>query len=96
MAMLQTHTMIVRPNRTRTETYNADLIEVNTDSKVNIIDNKATNVQSVKMAMRYVLVDINRCLNGQYTAYNLSQDMKAADKYEPNIKMASMHLKAIR
>ena len=49
--------MIVRPNRTRTETYNADLIELNTDSKVNIIDNKAANVQSVKMAMRYVLMD---------------------------------------
>ena len=96
MAMLQTHIMIVRPNRTRTETYNADLIEVNTDSKVNIIDNKAANVQSVKMAMRYVLMDRKRYLNGQYTAYNLSQDMKAADRYEPNIKMASMHLKTIR
>ena len=96
MAMLQTHMMIVRPKRTGTETYNADLIEVNTDSKVNIKDNKAGNVQSVKMAMRYVLVDRKRYLNGQYTAYNLSQDMKAADRYEPNIKMASMHLKTIR
>ena len=88
--------MIVRPNRTRTETYNADLIEVNTDSKVNIIDNKAANVQSVKMAMRYVLMDRKRYLNGQYTAYNLSQDIKVADRYEPNKKMASLHLKAIR
>ena len=96
MAMLQTHMITVRPNRTRTETYNADLTEVNTDSKYSIVDNKAANVQSMKMAMRYVLVDSNRCLNGQYTAYNLSQDIKAADRYEPNIKMASMHLKTIR
>ena len=96
MAMLQTHMMTVRPNRTRTETYITDLIEVNTDSKVNIVDNKAANVQSMKMAMRYVLVDSNRCLNGQYTAYNLSQDIKAVDRYEPNIKMASMHLKTVR
>ena len=96
MAMLQTHMIIVRPNRTRTETYNADLMEVNTDSKVNIVDNKAACVQSMKMAMWYVLVDSNRCLNGQYTAHNLSQDIKTADRYEPNIKMASIHLKTIR
>ena len=44
IAMLQTQMMIVRPNRTRTETYNADLIEVNTDSKVNVVDNKAACV----------------------------------------------------
>ena len=88
--------MIVRPSRTRTETYNVDLIEVNTDSKVNVVDNKAACVQSMKMAMRYVFVDSNRCLNGQYTAYNLSQDIKAADRNEPNEKMASMHLNTIR
>ena len=96
MAMLQTHIMIVRPSRTRTETYNADPIELNSDSKINIVDNKAANVQSMKMAMQYVLVDSNRYLNGQYTAYNLSQDIEAADRYEPNVKMESMHLKTTR
>ena len=51
--------MIVRPNRTATETYKADSDEVNTNSKVNILDNKlkAANVQSLKMAMQSVLVD---------------------------------------
>ena len=46
MAMLQTHIRIVRPNRTRTETYNADLIEVNTDSKVNIIDSECPKCEN--------------------------------------------------
>ena len=96
MAMLQTHIMIVRASRTRTETYNADPIELNSDSKINIVDDKAANVQSMKMAMQYVLVDSNRYLNGQYTAYNLSQDIEAADRYEPNVKMESMHLKTTR
>ena len=83
--------MIVRPNRTATATYKADSDEVNTNSKVNIVDNKAEYVQSKKMAMQNVLVDCNRCLNGQYTALNLSQDIMAADRYEPNTKMAFIH-----
>ena len=45
------------PNRTATATYKADSNEVNTNSKVNILDNKAENVQSIKMAMQNVLVD---------------------------------------
>ena len=49
--------MIVGPNRTDTATYKADSNEVNTNSKVNILDNKAANVQSIKMAMQSVLVD---------------------------------------
>ena len=49
--------MIVGPNRTATATYKADSNEVNTNSKVNILDNKAANVQSIKMAMQSVLVD---------------------------------------
>ena len=49
--------MIVGPNRTATATYKADSNEVNTNSKVNILDNKAENVQSIKMAMQNVLVD---------------------------------------
>ena len=81
--------MIVRPNRTATATYKADSDEVNTNSKVNIVDNKAEYVQSIQMAMQNVLVDCNRCLNGHYTALNLSQDIMAADRYEPNTKMAS-------
>ena len=87
--------MIVRPNRTATATYKADSDEVNTNSKVNIVDNMAEYVQSIKMAMQNVLVDCNRCLNGQYTALNLSQDIMAADRYEPNTKMAFIHLKTI-
>ena len=57
--MLQTHMKIVRPNRTATVPYKVDSNEVNTNSKVNILDNKATNVQSIKMTMRNVLVDSN-------------------------------------
>ena len=49
--------MIVGPNRTATATYKADSNEVNTNSKVNILDNKAANVQIIKMAMQSVLVD---------------------------------------
>ena len=49
--------IIVGPNRTATATYKADSNEVNTNSKVNILDNKAANVQSIKMAMQSVLVD---------------------------------------
>ena len=49
--------VIVGPNRTATATYKADSNEVNTNSKVNILDNKAANVQSIKMAMQSVLVD---------------------------------------
>ena len=49
--------MIFGPNRTATATYKADSNEVNTNSKVNILDNKAANVQSIKMAMQSVLVD---------------------------------------
>ena len=49
--------MIVGPNRTATATCKADSNEVNTNSKVNILDNKAANVQSIKMAMQSVLVD---------------------------------------
>ena len=49
--------MMVGPNRTATATYKADSNEVNTNSKVNILDNKAANVQSIKMAMQSVLVD---------------------------------------
>ena len=49
--------MIVGPNRTATATYKADSNKVNTNSKVNILDNKAANVQSIKMAMQSVLVD---------------------------------------
>ena len=41
--------MIVRPNRTATAPYKADSDEVNTNSKVNIVDNKAEYVQSIKM-----------------------------------------------
>ena len=63
--MLQTHMKIVRPNRTATVTYKADSNEVNNNRKVNILDNKATNVQSIKMTMRNVLVDSNYRLNGQ-------------------------------
>ena len=44
MAMLQTHMMTVRPNRTRTKTYPVDLTEVNSDSKCNIAYNKAAHV----------------------------------------------------
>ena len=40
--------MIVRHNRTATATYKADSDEVNTNSKVNIVDNKAEYVQSKK------------------------------------------------
>ena len=43
--------------RTATATYKSDSNEVNTNSKVNILDNKAENVQSIKMAMQNVLVD---------------------------------------
>ena len=63
--MLQTHMKIVRPNRTDTVTYKVDSNEVNNNSKVNVLDNKATNVQSIKMTMRNVLVDSNYRLNGQ-------------------------------
>ena len=63
--MLQTHMKIVRPNRTSTVTYKVDSNEVNNNSKVNILDNKAANVQSIKMTMRNVLVDSNYRLNGQ-------------------------------
>ena len=63
--MLQTHMKIVRPNRTATVTYKADSNEVNNNRKVNILDNKATNVQSIKMTMRNVLVDSYCRLNGQ-------------------------------
>ena len=57
--------MIVRPNRTATVTYKVDSNEVNNNSKVNVLDNKATNVQSIKMTMRNVLVDSYCRLNGQ-------------------------------
>ena len=59
---------IAGPNRTATATYKADSKEENTNSKVNIVDNEAVNILSMKMAMRYFLVDSNRCLNGQYKA----------------------------
>ena len=63
--MLQTHMKIVRPNRTATVTYKVDSNAVNNNSKVNVLDNKATNVQSIKMTMRNVLVDSYCRLNGQ-------------------------------
>ena len=61
---------IAGPNRTATATatYKADSKEENTNSKVNRVDNEAVNIHSMKMAMRYFLVDSNRCLNGQYKA----------------------------
>ena len=65
MSRCYRHMKIVRPNRTATVTYKVDSNEVNTNSKVNILDNKATNVQSIKMTMRNVLVDSNCRLNGQ-------------------------------
>ena len=49
--MLQTLMKIVRPDRIATATYRADSNEVNTNGKVNIVDNKAANVQSMKMAI---------------------------------------------
>ena len=63
--MLQTRMKIVRPNRTATVTYKVDSNEVNNNSKLNVLDNKATNVQSMKMTMRNVLVDSYCRLNGQ-------------------------------
>ena len=84
MAMLQTHMATVRPNRTGTEAYKLDSNELKKCNKVINEDTKTANVQSKKMMTRYVLVDNERCLKGQNTAWNLSQEIKAADIYEPN------------
>ena len=66
--MLQTHMMTVRPNTTGTKTYKLDSNELETYNKVINVDSKTANVQIEKMVMRYVLVDNERCLNGQNTA----------------------------
>ena len=47
---------IAGPNRTAT--YKADSKEENTNSKVNIVDNEAVNIHSMKMAMRFWLTVI--------------------------------------
>ena len=60
--------MIVRPNTTGIKTYKADLNELETFNKVIYVDSKTAEDQSKKMAMRYVLVDNERCLKGQNTA----------------------------
>ena len=68
MAILQTHMMIVRPYTTGIKTYKPDSNELETYIKIIKVDNKTANVQIEKMVMRYVLVDNERCLNGQNTA----------------------------
>ena len=68
IAMLQTHMMIVRPTETGMKTYIPDSNELETYNKVINVDTKKENVQIKKMVVRYVLVDNERCLNGQNTA----------------------------
>ena len=68
IAMLQTHMMIVRPTETGMKTYKTDSNELETYNKVINVDTKKENVQIKEMVMRYVLVDNERCLNGQNTA----------------------------
>ena len=68
IAMLQKHMMSVRPDETGMKTKKIDSNELKTYDKVVNVDTKTADVQIKKMMPRYVLVDNERCLNGQNTA----------------------------
>ena len=60
--------MSVRPDETGMKTKKIDSNELKTYDKVVNVDTKTADVQIKKMMPRYVLVDNERCLNGQNTA----------------------------
>ena len=50
---------------------------------------KEASVHTTIIAMQYARTDSVRCLNGRYTAYNLSHDIKVAVINDAIIEMLS-------